>query len=177
MIHIIIHMIIQFQWSTQFKWFQGWAVALKTEHFMLQSHITSRKDQNDYRMMAETNLTKDEAQTNAFKDLRCSPSLAGGLQPQSIYFSAAVYILLSITTFLLSLLPFKRNPPFTRRPNPCVVAWQQLTYWLVFLASLWWLLILCPWLTITEVFVDTQATPPSQQAIHFAEFLYWRWRP
>ena len=67
MIHIIIHMIIQFQWSTQFKWFQGWAVALKTEHFMLQSHITSRKDQNDYRMMAETNLTKDEAQTNSLK--------------------------------------------------------------------------------------------------------------
>ena len=47
MIHIIFHMIIQFQWSTQFKWFQGWAVALKTEHFMLQSHITSRKDQNE----------------------------------------------------------------------------------------------------------------------------------
>ena len=98
--HRIIHMIIQFQWSTHFKWFLGWAVALKTQHFMLQSHVTWRKDQNDYRMMAETNLTKDEAQTNAFKDLRCSPSLAGGLQPQSIYFSAAVYILLSITKFL-----------------------------------------------------------------------------
>ena len=51
-------------------------------------------------MMAETNLAKGEAQTNEFKDFRCSPSLAGGLQPQSIYFSAAVYILLSITTFL-----------------------------------------------------------------------------
>ena len=51
-------------------------------------------------MMAETNLAKGEAQTNEFKDLRCSPSLAGGLQPQSIYFSAAVYIILSITTFL-----------------------------------------------------------------------------
>ena len=99
-IHMIIHMIIQFQWSTQFKWFLGWAVALKTQHFMLQSHVTWRKDQNDYRMMAETNLAKGEAQTNEFKDLRCSPSLAGGLQPQSIYFSAAVYILLSITTFL-----------------------------------------------------------------------------
>ena len=42
---------------------------------------------------------------------------------------------------LLSLLPFKRNLPFTRRPNSCVIVWQQLTYWLVFLASLWWLLI------------------------------------
>ena len=66
---MIIHMIIQFQWSTQFKWFLGWAVALKTEHFMLQSHVTWRKDQNDYRMMAETNLAKGEAQTNEFKDL------------------------------------------------------------------------------------------------------------
>ena len=51
-------------------------------------------------MMVETNLAKGEAQTNEFKDLRCSPSLAGGLQPQSIYFSAAVYILLFITKFL-----------------------------------------------------------------------------
>ena len=67
MIHIIIHMIIQFQWSTQFKWLLGWAVALKTQHFMLQSHVTWRKDQNDYRMMAETNLAKDEAQPNALK--------------------------------------------------------------------------------------------------------------
>ena len=55
-------------------------------------------------MMAETNLAKGEAQTNEFKDLRCSPSLAGGLQPQSIYFSAAVYIILSITTFLGNFL-------------------------------------------------------------------------
>ena len=51
-------------------------------------------------MMAETNLTKDGAQTNAFEDFRCSPFLAGGLQPQSIHFSASVYIILSITIFL-----------------------------------------------------------------------------
>ena len=51
-------------------------------------------------MMAETNLTKDGAQTNAFEDFRCSPFLAGGLQPQSIHFSATVYIILSITIFL-----------------------------------------------------------------------------
>ena len=51
-------------------------------------------------MMPETNLTEDRAQTKAFVDFRCSPSVVGGLQPQSIYFSAAVYILLSITTFL-----------------------------------------------------------------------------
>ena len=51
-------------------------------------------------MMAETNLTKDGAQTNAIEDFRCSPFLAGGLQPQSIHFSATVYIILSITIFL-----------------------------------------------------------------------------
>ena len=51
-------------------------------------------------MMAETNLTKDEAQTTAFEDLRCLPFLAGGLQPQSLYSSAAVYIIFSITTIL-----------------------------------------------------------------------------
>ena len=51
-------------------------------------------------MMAETNLTKDGAQTNAFEDFRCSPFLAGGLPPQSIHFSATVYIILSITIFL-----------------------------------------------------------------------------
>ena len=51
-------------------------------------------------MMAETNLTKDGAQTNAFEDFRCSPFLAGGLQPQSIHFSGTVYIILSITIFL-----------------------------------------------------------------------------
>ena len=50
-------------------------------------------------MMPETNLTEDRTQTKAFVDFRCSPSVVGGLQPQSIYFSA-VYILLSITTFL-----------------------------------------------------------------------------
>ena len=51
-------------------------------------------------MTPETNLTEDRAQTKVFVDFRCSPSVVGGLQPQSIYFSAAVYILLSITTFL-----------------------------------------------------------------------------
>ena len=51
-------------------------------------------------MTPETNLTEDRAQTKAFVDFRCSPSMVGRLQPQSIYFSAAVYILLSITTFL-----------------------------------------------------------------------------
>ena len=44
--------------------------------------------------MSTTNLTVFERQTKTFEDLICSPSLAGGLQRQSIYFTA-VHILLS----------------------------------------------------------------------------------
>ena len=46
-------------------------------------------------MMSTTNLTVFERQTKTFEDLICSPSLAGGLQQQSIYFTA-VHILLSL---------------------------------------------------------------------------------
>ena len=45
--------------------------------------------------MSTTNLTVFERQTKTFEDLICSPSLAGGLQQQSIYFTA-VHILLSL---------------------------------------------------------------------------------
>ena len=111
-IHMIIHMIIQFQWSTQFKWFLGWAGALKTQHFMLQSHVTWRKDQNDYRMMAETNLAKGEAQTNEFKDLG-APLLWQVDYNHSQSISQLQFTLSSpsqhFLVILLSLLPFKRN--------------------------------------------------------------------
>ena len=40
-----------------------------------------------------------------------------------------------------------------RRPNSCIVVWQRLTCWLVFLASLSWLLIGCSWFKNTGVFV------------------------
>ena len=94
--------------------------------------------------MVETNLAKGEAQTNEFKDLG-APLLwqvdynhsQSNSQLQFTFSSPSQHFL----GILLSLLPFKRNLPFTRRPNSCVVVWQQLTYWLVFLASLWWLLI------------------------------------
>ena len=70
-----------------------------TFHVAITRNLKGKK-RNDCRMMPETNLTEDRTQTKAFVDFRCSPSVVGGLQPQSIYFSAAVYILLSITTFL-----------------------------------------------------------------------------
>ena len=37
---------------------------------------------------------------------------------------------------LLSLLSFIRKLPFIRRPNSCIVVWQQLICWLVLLTSL-----------------------------------------
>ena len=46
-------------------------------------------------MMPASNLTTFERHTKAFEDLICSSSLAGGLQQQSIYFTA-VHILLSL---------------------------------------------------------------------------------
>ena len=53
--------------------------------------------------MPTTNLTSFERQTKTFKDFVCSPSLAGGLQQQSIYFTA-VHILLSPMVFLGNFL-------------------------------------------------------------------------
>ena len=72
----------------------------------------------------------------SLEELLCFPSLVGGLQPASF---ATANILLSIIPFLailLSLLPFTRNLPFMRRPNSCIVVWQQLICWLVLLLSL-----------------------------------------
>ena len=49
--------------------------------------------------MATRNLTEGRAQTKTSEEIGCSPSSEGGLQQQSIYFSA-VNILLSITALL-----------------------------------------------------------------------------
>ena len=69
---------------------------------------------------------------------------------------------------LLSLLPFTKNLPFTRRPNSCIVVWQQLTCLLVFLASLSWLLIGCSWFKKTGVFVSTQ-----RRRLHTRLYIMW----
>ena len=54
-------------------------------------------------MMPASNLTTFERHTKTFEDLICSSSLAGGLQQQSIYFTA-VHILLSLKAFLGNFL-------------------------------------------------------------------------
>ena len=54
-------------------------------------------------MMPASNLTTFERHTKTFEDLICSSSLAGGLQQQSVYFTA-VHILLSLMAFLGNFL-------------------------------------------------------------------------
>ena len=49
--------------------------------------------------MAANNLTGERTQTKTFQELRCSPSLASGLQQQSIYL-ATVNIFLSVTALI-----------------------------------------------------------------------------
>ena len=54
------------------------------------------------------------------------------LSQQSTFSSPSQHFL----AILLSLLPFTRNLPSMRRPNSCIVVWQQLICWLVLLLSL-----------------------------------------
>lgn len=53
--------------------------------------------------MAKTTLTENSTLTQAFGELRCSPSLVGGLQLESLSFSA-VNIFFSVTAFLGNIL-------------------------------------------------------------------------
>ena len=62
---------------------------------------------------------------------------------------------------LSSLLPFTRNLPSTRRPNCCIVLWQQPICWLVLFLSHSILLIGCPWFRNTGAFVDTHLMQPA----------------
>ena len=54
-------------------------------------------------MMARNNLTGGRVQMETFQELLCSPSLAGGLQQQSIYL-AVVNVILSLTAILGNFL-------------------------------------------------------------------------
>ena len=54
-------------------------------------------------MMARNNLTAGEVQMESHKELLCSPSLAVGLQRQSIYL-AVVNVILSLTAILGNFL-------------------------------------------------------------------------
>ena len=89
-------------------------------------------------MMARNNLTGSEVQMESHKELLCSPSLAVGLQRQSIHL-AVVNVILSLTSILGNfpiLVPFENNFPSIRHPNFCIVVWKQLIFWLGSLASL-----------------------------------------
>ena len=54
-------------------------------------------------MMARNNLTGTAVQMETYQELLCSPSLAGGLQQQSIYL-AVVNVILSLTAILGNFL-------------------------------------------------------------------------
>ena len=54
-------------------------------------------------MMARNNLTEGGVQMETYQELLCSPSLAGGLQQQSIYL-AVVNVILSLTAILGNFL-------------------------------------------------------------------------
>ena len=54
-------------------------------------------------MMARNNLTGGGVQMETYQELLCSPSLAGGLQQQSIYL-AVVNVILSLTAILGNFL-------------------------------------------------------------------------
>ena len=70
---------------------------------------------------------------------------------------------------LSSLLPSIRNLPFIRRPNFCIVVWQQLICWLALYASLSMLLIGCLSLTSTGAFVDLHMTHSPYQPMHYVQ--------
>ena len=74
------------------------------------------------------------------------------LSQQSPFSSPSQHFL----AILLSLLPFTRNLPSTRRPNSCIAVWQQLICSLVLLLSLSTLPTGCQWFTNTGLFVITQ---------------------
>ena len=105
-------------------------------------------------MMPTTNLTSFERQTKTFKDFVCSPSLTGGLQQQSIYFTA-IHILLSPMAFLgnFLILVALHKVSSLHRPSkllyPCLATTDLLvsivrqpftaTYWMSLAHEEWYL--------------------------------------
>ena len=93
-------------------------------------------------MMPTTNLATFERQTKKFEDLVCSPSLAGGLQQQSVYFTA-VHILLSPMAFLGNFLILIALHKVSSLRPPSKVLYRCLAA------------TECPWLTKSGIFVDS----------------------
>ena len=124
-------------------------------------------------MMAIINLMESGTHTQTFDESLCSLLWLDDFKQQSISFSA-VNILLSITAILgnsLILIALHKEFSPIHHPYSCIVVWQQLICWLVLLTSLSMLPTGCPWFTNTGVFVDTQRTQSSYQAMYYAECL------
>ena len=123
--------------------------------------------------MASTNITGSGTNAQTFEESLCSSVWVGEFKQQSISFSA-INILLFTTAILgnsLILVALHKELPSIRHPNSCIVVWQRLIYWLVLLPSLSILPTGCLWFTNTGVFVSTQGTQSTFQAMHYVQCL------
>ena len=100
----------------KFLYDQFQAAAVTMNYLSLQSQVTLKKKEHRS-MMARNNLTGGEVQMESHKELLSSPSLAVGLQRQSIYL-AVVNVILSLTAILGNFLilvtlrkQFSLHPP------------------------------------------------------------------
>ena len=115
--------------------------------------------------MSTTNLTVFERQTKTFEELICSPSLAGGLQRQSIYFTA-VHILLSLMAlsgnFLILVALHKESPlhPPSKVLYRCLAATDLLVSIVSqpFTASYWMSLVHEEWYLCRFAYMPTYIT-------------------
>ena len=118
-------------------------------------------------LIAATNSTTYEIVTINYQEIMYSPTYVGKERQISIFFLNN-WLTFSSPSFLL---PLTRKLPFVRRPNSCIAVWQQLICWLVLLASLSLLLMACTWFANNVVFVDTQGTRFTYQALHYTQCL------
>ena len=120
-------------------------------------------------MIATSNSTEGGTQMEAFfQALPCSPSSVVGLQQKSIYFSA-VNIFLSISAFLgnfLILVALNKETslyPHSKLLYHCLATTDLL------IGFVTQPIYLC--YTNTGVFIDTQGTQSSYQAVYYVECL------
>ena len=104
-------------------------IAVQTKYFFLQSQIIYKKKETKTEKMAKTHFSKGKTHLKYFKNYCSLPlQLMDFDKNQS---SSTVNILLAITTFFgnsLTTVALRKESliPCIRRPNSCIVVWQQL---------------------------------------------------
>ena len=119
--------------------------------------------------MATTNVTGSGAQTNTFQRLLCSPLWVGESKQQSLSF-LTINIFLSITATLGNciILVALHKESSLHPPSKLLYRCLATTDLLVGLVTQP-LYTGCPWFTNTGVFVDTQGTHSTYQAMRYVE--------